>query len=345
MNKLPLSSKLRLDSTLLSAVNEAEKNISALSGICKTLDFEKNILALLTTKEAISSLNIDLESKDDLKFSECFQNQMPFKKILNQYNSSIDLGYVLLKNLSKASHIVNLIHSELSGEEGGIGEEMKYRTETKNNYALPAPEEIPSLLENLDEYISLDTSYPPIINAAIIHAQFEIIHPFKNYNGLTGRILFHLHLKWKNCLQVPILQLSQHLLERKSEYFERLADIENNNWEDWIKYFLDVVKKSSITTQSILKEIFQLRKNDLEKLTENELISTASLKLFNYLYKQPVFTIPELTKELGYSKQTVNILVSKLQDRKIITEKTGQQRYRIYTYKNLIDILENDNYE
>jgi Fic family protein len=346
MNKLPIENRLRLDSALLSTVNEVDKSIAALSGIHNALEFEKDVFALLTTREAVASLNIDFDSENIYKFSDCFDNQKPLKMMITRYNSSIDLGYVLLKNFSKASHIITLIYAELSGEEARINGEIKYRTDTNLYYPLPTKEEIQPLLENLDEYIALDTSYPQAINTAIIHAQFEKIHPYKSHNGLTGRIIFHLYLKWKNRLQTPIIQLSQHLLQRKSEYFDRLVDIDKSSgWEDWIKFFLDVVRKSSVTTNEILKNIFQLRKNDLEKLTEKELISTASLKLFNYLYKQPVFTIPEITKELGYSKQTANILVSKFMDQKIITETTGQQRYRVYTYKNLIDILEKDDYE
>ena len=350
MNVLPVNPKLRLDSEFISLINEIDKNLAGLNTFCTVLDYEDNVFNLLVTSEAIASINID--SKTTLKFSDYFKANDELNKKITRYYSSINFGN-LLKNISKTSHIIKSIYSELSGEEENILGEIKYRDgnvfDLSNEFnsssliALPAPAEIPLLMQNLDEYSGLDISYPLIINAAIIHGQFEMIHPFNSHNGLTGRLHFHLLLKSKNRLVVPILQISPVLYKKKQEYFERLLDLEkNNSWEGWIKFVLLVINEAVFNTRKLLGKIFKLRKTDLEIITTKEIISTSLLKFYNYLFKKPIFTIPDITKDLGYSKQTANIIVSKLMDEKIITETTGQQRYRIYSYKKLVDILENE---
>ncbi len=106
---------------------------------------------------------------------------------------------------------------------------------------------------------------------------------------------------------------------------------------------LRITKEASLNTQKLLGNLFRLRNHDLQSFISKEIISTALLKFYNHLYRRPIFTIPDITKELGYSKQTTNILVSKLIDEKIITETTGQQRYRVYSYSQLLNILKSEN--
>ena len=196
-------------------------------------------------------------------------------------------------------------------------------------------------MEDLDQYISSDISYPVFVNAALIHAQLEMIHPFASGNGLTGRVLLLLHFIWKKKLSLPVLQISSILNKRKNEYFDRLGDLErNNNWDGWVKFFLKGIIESANKTRDILINIIRLENNDYNKFIEKEFATTASLKLFDYILSNPVVSVPKITSALRYSKQTTNLLIAKFLEENILQEATGKRRYRVYYYKKLINLFD-----
>jgi Fic family protein len=352
-NTLPVNPKPRLDSLTISLASEIDRTLAHIDGICGGFPFEKTVFDLLSKSEAIESFCIDNYFEKISSVPEFFALQESLNKNLENYFSASDLGNKLLKNISRASHIINSIYLELSEKKSNepfsenyfrknsANFDEKTKLASNQKYYLPDPAEIPLLMQNLDDYIALDVSYPVVINAAIIHGQLELIHPFDSMNGLAGRLLFLLHLKWKNRLSLPVLQLSKSLRNKKLEYFDRLEDLaRNNNWDAWIKFFLRTANDAALNTKKRLSEIFMLRHNDMLEFHRKELISTSFMTIYNYLYKNPVVTVPKLTSALKYSKQTVNILISKLIEEKILTETTGQQRYRVYEFKKLLDILD-----
>jgi Fic family protein len=353
MNSLPPEPKIRLDSETFSLINEADKLLYQLDGAINILPENHSIISMLTLLEAFNSnLVDDLQLSMHNLFKLLIQEDTPELRKINNYISSLSLGQKLLRDVSSSSHIIKSIHKELfrdniceSGSFGVFRETQtlvnQYSTSPSNaKYIPPQPQEIPELMHGLENYIASNISYPVVVNAALIHAQFEMIHPFSSGNGLVGRILFQIHLLWKKRLAAPTLQLSAQLHRRRAEYFDRLEDLEKNGgWESWIKFFLHIVIDAAINTISTIKNVSRLEQNDYQRILNKEFVSSASLKFFDLLFNRPIVSLSFVTKELNLNKQTANVVITKFLEEKMLEEITGQQRNRLFAYKNYLDIL------
>ncbi|OGV16154.1 MAG: hypothetical protein A3J84_08620 [Ignavibacteria bacterium RIFOXYA2_FULL_37_17] len=334
-------------------INEADKSLFLLEGAINIFPSNHSLLHSLTFLESINSLRIDgykTTFSDALKLL-IQEGQSELNPVFS-YLHSLSLAQKLIRDIASSSHIIKTIHKEITHDIPGVefipGEYRKTQSGTVTNsftkndsrYIPPPPEEIDSLMHDFENYISSDISYPLVVNAALIHAQFEMIHPFETKNGLVGRILFHLHLLWKKRLSAPVLQISSTLNKKRTEYFDRLEDLEKNNaWESWIKFFLKIIIESAKDTSGIIKNVSDLEQRDYQNILEKGFASTPSLNLFELIFNKPFISLPFITKELGLNKQTANVLLTKFLEEGILEETTGKQRNRIFVYKKLLNIL------
>lgn len=349
---LPPEPKLRLDSEILSLLNCADTSLYRLDSLLTIFGGNHFIPRILKLREASQSLKIDRRpaSLSEYFSQQCFGDLPETSQIKNYMNAS-GMGIRLLKDVSSSGHIIKSIQRELTkGSSQQINKDNLYRivSHTKKNEIapvnpkqIPPPEEIPFLMERLENYIASDISYPPLINAALIHAQFEMIHPFDSHNGLTGRILLQIHLQWKKWFVNNCLQISEALNNQKEEYFHQLESLENGgSWIEWIKFFLLIIIESSKNTIQIIKSIYALELGDYEKILSSNAATTAVLNIYRYIYVQPIVTIPHITKNLSFTKQTANVVISKLFELDILGEITGKQRYRMFTNKKFLKLIE-----
>ncbi|NJD22115.1 MAG: Fic family protein [Melioribacter sp.] len=351
---LPPNPKIRLDSEIYALISEADKSLYLLEGAINVLPSDHFLVSTLTILESLKSLTID-GCKQNLTdfFSRVFQEDQEDSKNILSYVRALTLAQKSLRNVSSSSHIIKSIHKELAGELSEVnlhsGDYRKTRIlvgqyssgENDAKYIPPPPEEIERLMKDFETYIASDLSYPFVVNAALLHAQFEMIHPFETNNGLVGRILLQLHFLWKRRLGFPILQISHILNKRRAEYFDRLEDLEKNNtWERWVKFFLKIIVDSALHTTAIIKNISTLEFNDYKNILNKELASTPSLRVFELIFQRPIISLPFITKELGLNKQTANVIITKFLEESILEETTGKQRYRIFIYKKLMDLLD-----
>lgn len=351
---LPPNPKIRIDSEIYALINEADKSLYLLEGAINVFPSNHFLISSLTILESLKSLRIDgyKLSLTDI-FSLLIQEDQEDLKNIFSYMRALSLAQKLLRDVSSSSHIIKSIHKELahdlSREDLHPGEYRKTQTwvgqyssgKSDAKYIPPHPDKIEPFMKDFEAYIASDISYPFVVNAALIHAQLEMIHPFETNNGLVGRILLQLHFLWKKRLSVPILQISHVLNNRKAEYFDRLEDLEKNNtWESWIKFFLKIIIESSTYTLRIIKNISDLESNDYQNILNKEFVSTPLLKVFELIFRKPFISLPFITKELGLNKQTANVLIAKFLEENILEETTGKQRYRIFVYKKLMGILD-----
>jgi Fic family protein len=351
---LPPIPKIRLDSEIYALINEADKSLYLLEGAICVLPSNHFLISSLTILESLKSLRIDgfKLSLSDV-FSLLIQEDDADLKNVFGYTRALSLSQKLLRDVSSSSHIIKSIHKELAnafsqdsllpGEyrktQTWVGQYSSRKDDAK--YIPPSPEEIEPLMKDFETYTASDISYPFVVNAALIHAQFEMIHPFEINNGLIGRILLQLHLLWKKRLSVPVIQSSHVLNNRKVEYFDRLEDLEKNNaWESWIKFFLKIIIESSAHTLRIIKNVSTLERSDYQNILDKGFVSAPLLKVFDLIFQRPFISLPFIIKELGLNKQTANVLITKLLEENVLEETTGKQRYRIFVYKKLIDILD-----
>lgn len=207
-----------------------------------------------------------------------------------------------------------------------------------------APELLIDNLENLEKYISEYDEQSALVQAAIIHAQFEKIHPFKDGNGRIGRMLIPLFLYYKNVMSRPVLYVSEFLEENREEYYYRLNKIdEENGWIDWILFFLRAVETQSNKNIEKIKRLQNLYEE--YKTTINEILNTKnSIYILDALFQHPICkssTIFEaVSKKTNIDSSTIDRYLKKLVDDGILIPENDKERHKKYYFKTLIDIIQ-----
>ena len=249
--------------------------------------------------------------------------------------------------LIKETHSVLL--SNVRGEEKMPGEFRKSQNwighagSTLNNASFipPAPEEMDICLSDLEKYIHEDSDISNLIKIALIHYQFETIHPFLDGNGRMGRLLIILYLKEQGLIEYPVLYLSYFFKKNRSRYYELLNNIRiKGEFEEWIKFFIDGICEISEDAINSIQKISELKKKDIEKIRKFSSGNIANLLLvYEYLLKHPFVEAEDIKNLVSVSKPTVNKLLENLMDMEILELVEDKKRYRQYVYKKYVDIL------
>jgi Fic family protein len=202
----------------------------------------------------------------------------------------------------------------------------------------PKAESVPSLMENLAQYIQSESTWPTLVDLAIIHYQFETIHPFKNGNGRTGRLLVALLLLASHLLHYPLLYLSSFIERHRTEYADLLLGVsERGEWEAWISFFLRGIREQAT-------EAFVRGKLLLEQRREYETRYADAPKsvrrLARSLFEEPYFTVSEASETIGMVYQTANNAVDQLESDGVVSEITGNKQNRVFRADDIMDIVE-----
>lgn len=205
----------------------------------------------------------------------------------------------------------------------------------------PPPEKVAELLSDLEKFIHEDSDdLPPLVKIALVHAQFETIHPFLDGNGRLGRLLIAALVEYYDLLPEPLMYLSAHLKQNQSEYYRLLNGVRTEgDWESWIQFFLEGVIDSAITARKNIVEISTRIYADKNIVMSSSEASLNSLKLFDLLPTMPRFTIEKVKTVLGVTYPTANAAVKNLIDLGLIIEITGQTRNRSFSYQTYIDLI------
>ncbi len=215
-------------------------------------------------------------------------------------------------------------------------------TRPGNAAFVPPPAEcIADLLADVERFIhDTSTGLPPLVKIALVHAQFETIHPFLDGNGRIGRLLIAALLEHWGLLPEPLMYLSGYLKQHQSEYYRRLSDIRTQgDWEGWVSFFLEGVAAAATDAERGIVAVASLVAADRRRLLEAPKAGPASYRLFEMLPMMPRFTIERVRQELGTSFPTANAAVKVLQDLGVVTELTGQKKNRSYSYQAYIELL------
>ena len=196
-------------------------------------------------------------------------------------------------------------------------------------------------LSDLEKYIHEDSDISNLIKIALIHYQFETIHPFLDGNGRMGRLLIILYLKEQGLIEYPVLYLSYFFKKNRSRYYELLNNIRiKGEFEEWIKFFIDGICEISEDAINSIQKISELKKKDIEKIRKFSSGNIANLLLlYEYLLKHPFVEAEDIKKLVSVSKPTVNKLLENLMDMEILELVEDKKRYRQYVYKKYVDIL------
>ena len=203
----------------------------------------------------------------------------------------------------------------------------------------PPADAMNEALGELEKYLHAEDHVPPLIRCALIHYQFETIHPFNDGNGRMGRLLITFFLVWKKILGEPMLYLSAYLKMHQQEYYDRLMQVRNSgNFEAWVRFFLEgVVTVSGLVVQAT-RRIQKLERSDTERLMEAG-AGHSGLLLMRFLLQQPVLRVKDIEKAVGVSYTKANSLVASAGHLGILKQISEGKRNRKYAYKAYIDIL------
>ena len=205
----------------------------------------------------------------------------------------------------------------------------------------PPPENVPQLLTDMERFIHDGaTDLPPMVKVALIHAQFETIHPFLDGNGRIGRLLIAMLFEHWGLLAEPLMYLSGYLKQHQAEYYRRLSNIRTEgDWEAWVTFFLEGVCVAAADAEHSIIEVASLIAADRKRLLQSPKAGPASYRLFEMLPMMPRFTIERVRQKLNTSFPTATAAVKVLEDLGIVTEMTGQKKNRSHSYQAYVELL------
>lgn len=270
------------------------------------------------------------------------------------YIDAVKYGMKRLDSMPLTLRVICEIHRELmEGTNEGIGKTPGEFRKTQNwiggtrpdnaDFVPPPPHELGRTLGDFEKFINNPQIYPPLIKAALMHAQFETIHPFLDGNGRTGRLLIALQLCNDGVLEYPILYLSEYFKRNRDTYFARLSDYHNHgNIERWVEFFLEGVKEVATQATEVSKQIVNLREEDLRKVASlgGKQAPNATKLLFG-LYEQPFVDVATVQKITGLSRPAANALVQKFVDLNILVQSDESVKYgREFSYSKYMQLFE-----
>lgn len=205
----------------------------------------------------------------------------------------------------------------------------------------PPADRVANLLSDLEHFIhGSSPTLSPLVKIALVHAQFETIHPFLDGNGRIGRLLIAALLETWGLLTEPLLYLSGYLKQHQSEYYRRLSAIRTDgDWESWISFFLEGVATAAADAERSIISVASLVADDRRRLLASSKVGSASYRLFELLPLMPRFTVERARQKLETSFPTANAAVKVLEELGIVVETTGQKTNRNYSYQRYIELL------
>ena len=335
----------------LEILRQTTKSVAALAelkGIAKTIPNQAMLINAIILQEAKDSSEIEniITTQDELyKALTINQSQISASaKEVVDYRKAIFNGYELVKKQGflRVNDIV-FIQQELIDNNAGIrstpGTVLKNDTTGEIVYTPPQDKvEILDLLSNFIEHFNQQDDLSPLIKLAILHYQFESIHPFYDGNGRTGRILNILYLILNDLIDVPILYLSSYIIKHKSEYYRLLNQTNlTGNWEEWILYMLKAVESTSIETINKISKIKILLDETIVKV-QLQAPKIYRKELVELLFEQPYSKIEFVVKKLGVERKAASRYLKELEDIQILeSQKIGRET--LYLNKGLIELL------
>ncbi|MES2822080.1 MAG: Fic family protein [Pseudomonadota bacterium] len=305
---------------VLKKATMASRYLAELKGVAVTIPNEAILINTLALQEAKYSSEIEniITTHDELFKAELFAVTNPAAKEVQDYASALKKGFMLVREtgLIRLSDILS-IQETLEKNKAGFrklpGTGLK-NAQTGEVIYTPPQQDIERLMNNLAQYINDDAlcNADPLVKMAIIHHQFESIHPFYDGNGRTGRILNMLYLVAQGLLDLPILYLSRYLIQTKAEYYRQLQAVrQTGEWEPWLLYILEGVTQTAQANIELIKQIKTLMQSYKQKI-RTELPKIYSQELLNNLFNHPYTKIEFVMLDLSVSRLTATKYLEQL---------------------------------
>lgn len=355
----PLPPELEMDTDLVSALTDAQKALSELSGIGRTIPNPHMLIRPFIRKEAVLSSRIEGTQADlsDVYAIEAGQEQLirepqrvDAREIWN-YVQATEEGLHRLEDDKLDIDLIRSLHGILLQGVRGEGKSPGEFRDRQNFIGPPGasisdsryiPPPAPSAhyaMKNLGGYIRGNSDYPDLIDIGLIHYQIEAIHPFLDGNGRIGRLLVTLMICERDLLPDPFLYISEYLNRNRQDYFDALFKVSASGaWNEWLTFFLEGVEDQSQEAFIRSNELLKLREKYRERYQGTQ--SETLLQVIYKLFESPVVTVKQATKMIDdKTYQSVNSAVNQLREDGILEEITGKKRNRVFRATEIYDII------
>lgn len=354
---LPPVPPLDMSRGLTERLVDARSELAKLETAARLIPNTQLFISMYVRKEALISSQIEGTqcTLDDVLDPEVGANSnLDVADVIN-YVHAAEYALEQMKTLPLCCRLFRDLHRKLMngvrGQEKNPGE---FRTSQNwigpagcslkdSRYIPPNKEDMLEAMSELEKYINENEDYDPLIQIALIHYQFETVHPFLDGNGRVGRLMILLYLMEKKLLSCPVIYISYFLKKNQVEYYDRISEVRRSgNYEQWVSFFLEAVSAAASDSMSAIEQLSALHDRNIALLPKTSRKKNTVRMLFDYIEAHPIINIKITSQALGLNYNTVSNAIEKLCGLKILTETSNSARNRVYAYSEYLDILKRD---
>ena len=358
--KLPPVPPIDINPVMLNLLSQADSKLGRLDGITETLPNPELFVAMYVKKEAVLSAQIEgtqaslidvLNRQAEAEHNEYTRDGV--REVFN-YVNAIYWGLSKLDQLPLSLRLIRNIHEVLLQDVRGANKNPGEFRRSQNwigpmgctletaTFVPPAVDDMGDAMSDLEHFMHNEEEFlPPLIKIALIHAQFETIHPFLDGNGRMGRLLITFWLCQKKILSQPLLYLSYYFKQNRQEYYDKLMAIrEDGDWEGWIRFFLSGIAMVADEATNAAKEIISLQRK-YSALLDKHRPNGYYQHFLNYLFENPIISRKDIMNELNISSPAAGGLLDTFIELSILKDLTPEkQRYKSYVFEEYFRILQ-----
>ena len=353
-NPLPPVPPIELSEDIVGLLVKANSQLAVLESIAARIPNVELFISMYVRKEALMSSQIEgtqATLEDILDPMLDTNTNRNIADVVN-YIKATEFAITRLQTLPLCNRLIKETHAVLMkgvrGQEKNPGE-FRYSqnwiggqgSTLKNaRYIPPSPDDMQNAMSDLEKYINTDDDLDALIQAALIHYQFETIHPFLDGNVRVGRLLITLFLMDKGILTTPALYISYFLKKNRVEYYDRMTEVRTKgNYEQWIIFFLQAIMESAGDATSTIDELITLHDTNTSVISKLGRASKNTMLVFDYLESNPIIDIGKTAEALSITFNTASSTVRRLVDAGILVQTGGGGRNRTFAYEAYLDIL------
>lgn len=356
-NPLPPIPEIEMDGEIVKLLVDANKQLVKLDTASQLISNADLFISMYVRKEALISSQIEGTqcTLDDVLDPEVEANaNLDVSDVIN-YVKATQYALKRLERLPLCCRLIREIHEVLMENVRGQDKTPGEFRHSQNwigpancslkdaRYIPPNVEDMQTAMSDLEKYINENVDYDPLIRAALIHYQFETIHPFLDGNGRIGRLLILLYLMEQRLIEKPVIYISYFLKKNQIEYYDRISEVRRTgNFEQWIRFFLEAVSKAASDSLEAIRQLSVVHDTNVEKLPKTTRSKDNLRAVFDYIEQYPIIDIKRTAKELEVSYNTVAAAVRKLVELGILQETTNAARNRVFAYEEYLAILRKD---
>lgn len=343
------------DMEVLNLLSMADQELGRLDMFSNYVPNIELFISMHVVKEATSSSRIE-GTQTNIDEALLSEKEIPLDKRddweeVQNYIKALSWSIEELKKIPLSSRLIRATHRELlQGVRGESKEPGEFRrsqnwiggaTLKDATFIPPVNTSVPDLMSDLEKFFHNEgLSIPELLKIALIHYQFETIHPFLDGNGRTGRLIIPLYLVSKGVIKKPVLYLSDFLEKNRNHYYDNLMAVrDGNNISRWLKFFLVGIIETAKSGIKTFDSILQLQQKTDLKVSRMGTRASKAASLLNYMYQHPMVNAEKVSQVVDISMPSAYKLIKELEAQKILVETTGGQRGRIYVYEEYVALF------